>query len=142
MKLLTSVFIILQQINDEGIVLSYGLFQLKEVRSRRYEIHNVTDLQDTLNNAAADIELQIARAHFTNAKLQIIGIDKIVINYDRFNPTRGASYIELPKHIADKKTCINRKNEDNKCFKYSVQCGFYKTYEEQKPTRNTSLHTI
>jgi hypothetical protein len=77
---------------------------IKETRSRRYEIYNTTDLQETLNNASADIELQIFNAKFEKSNLKITGIDKIVVNYDRFNPTRGGSYIELPKHIAIKKS--------------------------------------
>ena len=45
-------------------------------------------------------------------------------------PTRGGSYIQLPKFIASKKACINIKNEnDDNCFKYSVQCGYYRIYE-------------
>ena len=79
------------------------------------------------------------------SKLRPKGIDKIVIHYDRYNPTRGGSYIELPKWIADKKSCINIKNEDNKCAKYSIQCGFYnvhdkKTHNKYDITQNWMIH--
>jgi hypothetical protein len=67
------------------------------------------------------------------SKFRIKGIDKLLIHYDRYNPTRGGSYIELPKWIADKKACINIKNDDNKCSKYSIQCGVYKIYEKKNP---------
>jgi len=134
MKLLISVFIILEHIiEDENGNLERIETYIKEVRSRRYEIYNNTDLKETLNNASADIELQIINAQFEKSNLTITGIDKIIINYDRFNPTRGGSYIKLPEHIAFKKACINIKNKDNKCFKYSVQCGFYKTYDLKNP---------
>ena len=45
--------------------------------------------------------------------------------YTIFNPTRAGSYINLPKWIADKKACVNSKNEDNRCLKYSIQCGVF-----------------
>ena len=108
MKLLISVFIILEHIiEDENGNLERIETYIKEVRSRRYEIYNNTDLKETLNNASADIELQILNAQFEKSNLTITGIDKIIINYDRFNPTRGGSFIELPSHIAFKKACIN-----------------------------------
>lgn len=41
--------------------------------------------------------------------------------YNKYEPFKGGSYILLPKHIADKKACINVKNEkDNECFKWAV----------------------
>ena len=41
--------------------------------------------------------------------------------------------LNLPKWIADKKACINIKNEDNKCAKYSTQCGFHNVHEQKNP---------
>jgi hypothetical protein len=42
------------------------------------------------------------------------------ININKYTPLSGNSYVELPKWIKDKKACINVKNNDNKCFMYSV----------------------
>ena len=65
MKLLISVFIILEHIiEDENGNFERIETYIKETRSRRYEIYNTTDLQETLNNASADIELQISNAKF------------------------------------------------------------------------------
>ena len=141
MKILISVFITVESYDDDSDEW-VELEKRVEVRSRRYEICNSTDLQDTLNNASADIILQIQNAQLTKSNLRIKGIDKIVVNYDRFNPTRGGSYIELPKYIADKKACINIKNDDNKCFKYSVQCGFYKMYDKPHSERVTHYNKL
>ena len=33
---------------------------------------------------------------------------------------RGASYIDSPKWLKDKKSIINPQNNDNKCFQYAV----------------------
>ena len=59
----------------------------------------------------------------------------IKFNYDKYNPTRGGSYIELPKWVSLKKACINIKNEDDNCFKYCIQCGVNKIYEKDHPDR-------
>ena len=58
MKILISVFVIVEQYDEDD----YEWVELEErieIRSRRYEVCNTTDLQDTLNNTSADITLQI-----------------------------------------------------------------------------------
>jgi len=121
MKILIVVYVIFDVLDEDGDAIGGTV---KDMKSRRYEIHNSNDLKDTLNNMAADIELQIEQKQLHKSKFRIKGIDKTLIHYDRYNPTRGGSYIELPKWIADQKACINKKNDDNKCFKHYVQCGF------------------
>ena len=49
----------------------------------------------------------------------------ITVHYDKNDPTRAGSSIDLPEWIKLKKACINIKNKDNKCFKYSVQSVVY-----------------
>ena len=104
-------------------------------KSRRYEVLNVDDLDKALINMAEDIELQIENNQVKNYNLIVDKIDKITIHYDRYNPTRGGSYIALPDWVSAKKACINIKNEDNKCFKFAVQCAVFKLYDEEHPER-------
>ena len=49
--------------------------------------------------------------------------DVVNFLYYDFNKTsinRGGSYIDSPKWLKDKKSIINPKNSDNKCFQYAV----------------------
>ena len=101
--ILIVVYVSFDVLDEDGEVVDESL---KDMRSRRYEIHNSNDLKDTLNNMAADIELQIEQKQLHKSKFRIKGIDTILIHYDRYNPTRGGSYIELPKWIADKKALM------------------------------------
>ena len=48
------------------------------------------------------------------------GVDNIEILTVPYEPLRGSKYIELPKHIADKKAVINIQNKDEECFKWCV----------------------
>ena len=48
------------------------------------------------------------------------GVENIEILTVPYDPLRGSKYIELPKHIADKKAVINIQNKDEACFKWSV----------------------
>ena len=45
---------------------------------------------------------------------------KLEIHTAEFNPTKGGSYIDLPKWIKDKKAIINIKNKDDKCFLWCI----------------------
>ena len=98
-KILIVVDLILDNCEEDEVI--------RQVKSRRYDIYNSDDLKNSLNNMAKYIELQIETKQFHKSGLVIRGIDQITIQYDRYNPTRGGSYIELPEWIAKKKACIN-----------------------------------
>ena len=107
----------------------------REERSRRYEITNEEEITNVLNQMATDIEHQAEVFEMSESGLVLTQMDKIKLNFDKYNPTRGGKFIPLPNWVQSKKACINIKNEDNKCFKYSVQCGICKVYEKDHPKR-------
>ena len=107
----------------------------REVRSRRYEIINEDEITNVLNQMATDIEHQAEVLEASESGLVLTQMDKIKFNFDKYNPTRGGKFIPLPKWVQSKKACINIQNEDNKCFKYSIQCGICKVYEKDHPNR-------
>lgn len=86
------------------------------VSSRRYDINNEEEIPNVLNQMATDIEIQMDRMDLSESGLVKKQIDKLKFNYDKYNPTRGGSFIALPKWVSNKKACVNIKNEDNKCF--------------------------
>ena len=94
-------------------------------RSRRFEVLNTDDISATLTKMADDIETQFGRSHLNGSDIALDKIETITIHYDKYNPTRAGNYIELPKWVSSNKACINIKNEDNKCFKYCVQCSVF-----------------
>ena len=104
-----------------------------KIRSRRYEVLNEHELNKALDNMATDITTKLDNIQFWKSGLSVDRILSIKIHYDKYNPTRAGRYIELPKSISSKKACINIKNQDDKCFKYAVQCGVHKIYEKNHP---------
>ena len=84
---------------------------------------------------ASDIEIKVENSQVRKSGYTINKIDKITIHYDKYNPTRAGKYMTLPEWILRKKACINIKNEDDKCFKYCVQCRFYDIYKKDHPDR-------
>ena len=125
--------------NGMKVVLEvFGLYKSKKTnedirhttRSRRYEITNKEDIPKVLSQMATDIEIQMDKMEMSESGLVITKIDKLTFHYDKYNPTRGGKFIALPKWVQNKKACINIKNKDEMCFKYSVQCGVYKIYDK------------
>lgn len=62
---------------------------------------------------ATDIELQMEVMERSENGLVVKQIEKLQFNYDKYNPTRGGSFIELPKWVQTKNACINIQNEDD-----------------------------
>ena len=47
-------------------------------------------------------------------------VEKLVLHTTRWEPVNAGSYIELPPALKNKKAIINMKNQDDKCFMWSV----------------------
>ena len=132
------------------ILETFGTFKSKKtnedvrhsIRSRRYEITNAEEIVNVLSQMATDIEIQTDKMKLSESGLVIKQFDKIKFSYDKHNPTRGGSFIELPKWVQTKKACINIENKDDMCFKYSVQCGVHKGFEKDHPNRLYHYKTI
>ena len=85
MKIIVEVDLSLKNTDNEEI--------RRRLRSRRYNVHNPEEINSVLNNIAHDIEVQIEIAEFTQSGLVLLQVGRLVISYDRYNPTRGSSYI-------------------------------------------------
>ena len=107
-----------------------GEYIIHTTRTRLYNITNNDELQHALDQMGTDLEIQIEKMEISVSGLVLTQVSKLKFHYDKYNPTRGGSFLELPDWIKKKKACINIQNEDNKCFKYSVQCGVCKIYEK------------
>ena len=48
------------------------------------------------------------------------GINYFCYDFNRVSISKGGSYIDSPKWLKDKKSTVNQKNNDNKCFQYAT----------------------
>ena len=48
------------------------------------------------------------------------GVNYLYYNFNKISISRGGLYIDSPKWLKDKKSTVNQKNYDNKCFQYAV----------------------
>ena len=87
MKLRVIIFATFRKPNGEEVEL--------EIPSRRYEKTNTEDIPTTLSQVATDIEIQIDKTEVSAPGLLLTKINKLVFHYDKYNPTRGGSFVEL-----------------------------------------------
>ena len=56
----------------------------------------------------------------TLMKFEFDGVNFLYYDFNKISLNRGGSYIDSPKWLKDKKSTINPKNNDDRCFQYAV----------------------
>ena len=88
--------------------------------SRMTPVYILNDI-DSIEKLMIDhMAQQVDNPALRDSKFVFDSVIHMDINTHRLNLTRGSSYIQLPDWLAKKKTIINPKNLDLKCFKWSV----------------------
>ena len=57
---------------------------------------------------------------YKGSDFEFDGVNLLYYDFNKISLNRGGSYIESAKWIKDKKSTINPKNNDYKCFQYAV----------------------
>ena len=82
-----------------------------------------------INDMITAFEIDLENAKFSS-NLSFYHIEKLSIKTAKSKASIGGSYIELPDYIKNKKACVNIKNTDEKCFKWSILASkFYHTFK-------------
>ena len=79
-----------------------------------------TDVHDLYNTMADRVLEAMATFQRDGSNWTFKSIICLEIHTVAYEPLKGNSYIPLPPKLAQKKAIINMKNEDNKCFTWSV----------------------
>ena len=54
------------------------------------------------------------------SEFEFDGVDFLYYDFNKISLNRGGSYVDSPKWLKDKKSTINPKNNNYKCFQYAV----------------------
>ena len=63
------------------------------------------------------------------------GINYFYYDFNRVSISKGGSYIDSPKWLKDKKSTVNQKNNDNKCFQYATTLALNFNKIDKNPQR-------
>ena len=67
------------------------------------------------------------------------GVNLLHYNFNRISLNRGGSYIEPAKWIKDKRSIINPKNNDYKCFQYAITVALNRDKINRDPQRISTI---
>ena len=73
-----------------------------------------------VQKAFSDIEKRIEKWTREGSGWTVTKVLNVYLDFAKYTPLKGSSYIELPKYLKDKKAIVNVKNEDNKCLKWAL----------------------
>ena len=80
-----------------------------------------TDLIEAYHEMKDEIETAIKEMENKEGSGWVfLEVENLTLYVDIWDPLKASSYIDLPKELKNKKAIINMKNEDNKCFLWSV----------------------
>ena len=112
-KIWLSVQVTYRRILEEGHAT--GNFTTKST-----VVNNEFELDQILDNLGEEVLLRNAHYLRNASPFAIESIDNAVLHASRFTPLAGGNYQELPAFLSNKKCIVNVKNQDNRCFGYSV----------------------
>ena len=85
-----------------------------------------TDKNETYDEMVDEIEEEMQKTRdAVGSGWRFERVIKLVLHTTRWEPLYGSSYIPLDPYLANKKAIINMKNEDDKCFMWSVLRALY-----------------
>ena len=80
-----------------------------------------TDENETYNEMTEEIMEEMIKTEMAvGSGWVFVKVEKLVLHTTRWEPVNAGSYIELPPALKNKKAIINMKNQDDKCFLWSV----------------------
>ena len=84
-------------------------------------ITEATDPHEIYNEMRDEIEEEIQKVeNAVGSGWLFLEVENLTLHTDIWDPIKASSYIDLPEELKNKKALINMKNEDNKCFLWSV----------------------
>ena len=84
-------------------------------------ILEATDPHEIYKEMMDEIEEEVQKVeHAEGSGWVFVEVENLTLHTNKWNPLGAGSYIDLPEYLKKKKAIINMKNEDNKCFMWSI----------------------
>ena len=114
------------------LIAEISFFSLKPGSDEMHFMHTRSDNEEFMNGSDTDeiikglFELFLQKYEenlqekMKGSNFEFDGVNFWYYNFNKISINRGGSYIDSPKWLKDKKSTINPKNNDHKCFQYVV----------------------
>ena len=90
--------------------------------------------QSLLQKYEKNLQNKMKRSEF-----EFDGVDFLYYDFNKTTINRGGSYKDSPKWLKDKKSTINLKNNDDKCFQYAVTLALNLDKIKKDPQRVSKI---
>ena len=83
-------------------------------------VYRGSEMDQIVDRMTTNMKFQIENPALLNSRFVFNEFLYLDINFHQLNLMRGSSYLPLPDWLASKKAIVNRHNDDEECFKWSV----------------------
>ena len=114
-------------------------------------MHTRSDNEEFMNDSNTDKVIKLLFESFLQkceenlqgkmrgSDFEFDGINFLYYNFNKTSINRGRSHIDSPKCLKDKKSTINPKNNDDKCFQYAVTLALNLDNIDNHPERISKI---
>ena len=81
---------------------------------------DIDDIIEQLFQSLLQKYEEILQNKMKGSEFEFDGVNFLYYDFNKTTINRGGSYIDSPKWLKDKNSTINLKNNDDKCFQYTV----------------------
>lgn len=103
---------------------NFDVIQDRAFKTKNHIVLTSTDVDDLLTKLYERLYRESVEYEGQGSGWTLKSVDGILVRINWYQPLRGATFIPLPKVIADKHAVINLQNSDEKCFQWSVLCHY------------------
>ena len=133
------------------LIADINFISLKPVSDETRSMYKKSDnveirIGDDINDVIKELLKSLLKRYQENLQEKMrgseFGFDDVNLLYYDFNKislNRGGSYVEPAKWIKDKRSIINPKNNDYKCFQYAITVALYGDKINKHPQRVSKI---
>ena len=98
-------------------------------RSDVMTILSVHAIDAAVQKAFTDIEKRIEKWTREGSGWTVTKVLNVYLDFAKYTPLKGSSYVDLPTYLRKKKAIINVKNNDNKCLEWALLSSLYPAHD-------------
>lgn len=122
-------------IGDDIIITT--IYKTVTLRSQVNSIQLATKISSKIDLMYNEVIKESEEIALDGSEWKFEGVIKMTVFISKHVIIRGASYIDLPGWLKDKRAILNIKNDDNECFRWSVLAALHPVDSKENPNRKS-----
>ncbi|XP_037921412.1 uncharacterized protein LOC119658218 [Hermetia illucens] len=121
---------------------SESVVSIKSFNTKMHAILSANEIEPAFNNMTAQIVEKMEGFQEKDSGWALLRLTHCELNLNEFKPLRGTNFIPSPKYIAQKRACVNVRNKDIYCFKWSIISALYPVNTHLEKTSSYEIDDI